>query len=466
MALKEMKQSIKTITVKKMLVLAFAFLACTLLIIGTNFQELINATMQDKGISIARSVENTLTHHMRDSSFEMKEEIIHTANSLPGIQNLKIIRSPKMNNQFSLPSQPLLIDLPRIKKTFTTRETILALPKTFSDPALIEITYPYIATAKYGFNCVTCHDAEHGEVLAVLDFQVDTTEYRWMSVHYLYGLVALYLIALLGIARLIFWVLDKNVTNPLRWLVKRTKESYEHHVDIDTQRIEALELDYFATKVNEFNALVLQRNKELEEINKEIKLTQKEIILAMGNVCETRCQETASHVIRVAEVSRFIAELAGLPEEDCHIIHTAAPMHDMGKIAIPDEILKKPGKFTPDEYKIMQSHCRIGFDIFKHSERPLLKAASIIAHQHHERWDGTGYPQGLKGEEIHIYGRITSIADVFDALISPRCYKKPWEAQKVFDYFKENSGSQFDPVLSQLLIDNFTKAQDIINQYH
>jgi len=461
-----MKQSIKTITVKKIMVLAFSFLICTLLIIGVNFQELINSTMRDKGISIAQSIENTLTHHMLDGSFEMKEEIIHTANTLPGIEDLKVIRTPKMNYQFSLPTQEKLLAIPRIKQTFDSKEIYIKLPNPFEKPALIQISYPYFATAKHGLNCVTCHDAEHQDILAVLDFKVDTTQYRWMSANYLYTLMAFYIVALIGVAILLFWVLDKNVTAPLRWLVKRTKESYEQHVSIDTQRIEALELDYFANKVNEFNQLVLQRNQELEAINAEINLTQKEIILAMGNTCETRCQETASHVIRVAAVSALIGEKAGLSKEECDTLQTTAPMHDIGKVGIPDEILKKPGKFTSEEYDIMQTHCQIGFDIFRHSERPLLKTASIIAHQHHERWDGNGYPQGLKGEEIHIYGRIVAIADVFDALISPRCYKKPWEPERVFAYFKEHAGSQFDPHLAQLLLDNFTQAQAIVMKFH
>jgi len=461
-----MKQSIKTITVKKILILAFSFLVCTLIIIGVNFQELINSTMRDKGISIAQSIENTLTHHMRDGSFEMKEEIIYTANSLPGIEDLQIIRIPKMNYQFSLPSQENLLSIPRIQQVFDSKEVYIELPNPFEEPALIQISYPYFATARHGLNCVTCHDAEHKDVLAVLDFKVDTTQYRWMSATYLYTLMGLYLLTLLGVARLLFWVLDKNVTAPLRWLVQRTKESYEKHVSIDTQRIEALELDYFANKVNEFNELVLKRNQELEEINGEIILTQKEIILAMGNTCETRCQETASHVIRVAAVSALIAEKAGLPQKECETIKTTAPMHDIGKVGIPDEILKKPGKFTPEEYKIMQTHCQIGFDIFRHSERPLLKTASIIAYQHHECWDGTGYPQGLKAEEIHIYGRIVAIADVFDALISPRCYKTPWSPEKVFDYFKEKAGSQFDPRLTQLLLDNFELAHQVVLKYH
>ena len=122
-------------------------------------------------------------------------------------------------------------------------------------------------------------------------------------------------------------------------------------------------------------------------------------------------------------------------------------MHDIGKVAIPDEILKKPGKLTDEEFIYMQKHTEIGYNILKGSNRKILKAASIVANQHHEKWNGRGYPQGLKGEEIHIYGRITAVADVFDALGSDRVYKKAWELDRILNLFKEERGEQFCPTV-------------------
>jgi len=134
-------------------------------------------------------------------------------------------------------------------------------------------------------------------------------------------------------------------------------------------------------------------------------------------------------------------------------------MHDIGKVAIPDEILKKPGRFTKSERKIMETHAQIGYEMIRHSDRPLLKAAAIVAYEHHEKWDGSGYPRGLKGDEIHIYGRITALADVFDALGSDRVYKKAWPLEKIYKLINEERGKHFDPNLVDVF---FEKKKEIL----
>ncbi len=143
---------------------------------------------------------------------------------------------------------------------------------------------------------------------------------------------------------------------------------------------------------------------DIIELHKEIEETQKEIIYKMGEIGESRSNETGNHVKRVAEYSKLLATLYGLDEKECDILFTASPMHDIGKVAIPDSILNKPGKLTDDEWKIMRKHTVIGYNILKNSKREILKAAAIVAMTHHEKWDGTGYPRSLKGKEIHIYG--------------------------------------------------------------
>ena len=138
-------------------------------------------------------------------------------------------------------------------------------------------------------------------------------------------------------------------------------------------------------------------------------------------------------------------------------------MHDIGKIAIPDNILNKLEKFEPHEWETMKTHAEIGYEMLKYSQRPILKAAAIIANQHHEKIDGSGYPKGLKGNDIHIYGRITAVADVFDALGSSRVYKKAWELGKILELFKRDSGTHFDSQLVTLFFDNldeFLKIRD------
>ena len=188
-------------------------------------------------------------------------------------------------------------------------------------------------------------------------------------------------------------------------------------------------------------------------LNQEIEQTQKEIIFIMGEIGESRSKETGNHVKRVAEYSKVLALNYGLSPIESELIKVASPMHDIGKVSIPDDVLKKPGKLTDEEFEIIKAHSQTGFDLLKNSNRQILKSAAIIAHQHHEKWNGTGYPQGLKGEEIHIYGRITAIADVFDALVSDRCYKKAWELDRVINLFKEERGVQFDPRVVEVFLD-------------
>ncbi len=140
-------------------------------------------------------------------------------------------------------------------------------------------------------------------------------------------------------------------------------------------------------------------------------------------------------------------------------------MHDIGKIGIPDAILNKPGRHTKEEFEIMKTHAQLGFEMLNNSDRPIIKAAAIVAEQHHEKYDGSGYPKGLKGEDIHIYGRITAIADVFDALGSKRVYKDAWELDKIIELFKEEKSKHFDPELTEIFFDNLDKFLKIRDKY-
>ena len=193
---------------------------------------------------------------------------------------------------------------------------------------------------------------------------------------------------------------------------------------------------------------------EIVNLHEELENTQKEIIYTMGEVGESRSQETGNHVKRVTEYSKLLAHLVGLGEKNANILYGASPMHDIGKVGIPDSILKKPGKLTDEEWQVMREHSEIGFNILKNSKRSILKTAAIVSYMHHEKWDGSGYPQGISGESIHIFGRITAIADVFDALGSDRCYKKAWELDKIIALFKAEKGKHFDPKLVDLFLDN------------
>ncbi len=204
---------------------------------------------------------------------------------------------------------------------------------------------------------------------------------------------------------------------------------------------------------------------ELINLNEEIDTTQKEIIYTMGEIGESRSKETGKHVKRVARYSYLLASLYGLPKDEAKKLKMASPMHDIGKIAIPDSILNKPARHTEEEFEIMKTHSKLGFEMLNKSNRPIIKAAAIIAHQHHEKYDGSGYPNSLQGEEIHIYGRISAIADVFDALGSQRVYKKAWEPDEILQFFKDEKGKHFDPKLIDLFFDNLDDFLKIRNEF-
>lgn len=196
-------------------------------------------------------------------------------------------------------------------------------------------------------------------------------------------------------------------------------------------------------------------------LNQEVEDTQKEILFTLGEIAEARSQETGHHVKRVAEIAKLLALGYGLSQEVAESLRLAAPIHDVGKLAIPDAILNKPGKLTLEEFSLMKTHSPIGYEMLKNSKRSILKLGALIALQHHERYDGTGYPSGLSGEEIHIYGRIVALADVFDALNSARVYKKTWPLEEILDYIRKERGAHFDPRLVDIFMENLDEIMGI-----
>ena len=191
--------------------------------------------------------------------------------------------------------------------------------------------------------------------------------------------------------------------------------------------------------------------------------TQKEIAYRLGSVTEARSQETGNHIIRVAHYSRLIALKYGISKEEAEIFKIASTLHDIGKISIPDRILLKPGKLTEEEFEIMKTHTIIGHKILLNSNKQIFRIAARIALEHHEKYDGTGYPNGLSGDEIGLYSRIVTLTDVFDALSSDRVYKKKWEFDKIIEYIKEQSCKQFDPKIVDIFMDHIIEIKTIQN---
>jgi putative nucleotidyltransferase with HDIG domain len=243
---------------------------------------------------------------------------------------------------------------------------------------------------------------------------------------------------------------------PILHNVSRKIELYRKLEDQEKQLIEIN---------NDLEQQMITRISEIYALNQELMDTQKEVIFTMGAIGESRSKETGNHVKRVACYTELLAKYYGLDSETVDLLKEASPMHDIGKVATPDRILNKTSKLTEEERKIMCDHTLLGYEMLKHSKRPLLKIAASIAYEHHEKYDGSGYPRGLKGEQISIYGRITALADVFDALGSDRCYKKAWEDEKIFAMIKEQRGKHFDPKLVDIFFEHLDEFLVVRERY-
>ncbi|HEX9812221.1 MAG TPA: HD domain-containing phosphohydrolase [Burkholderiales bacterium] len=222
-------------------------------------------------------------------------------------------------------------------------------------------------------------------------------------------------------------------------------------------------------RIREQQHLVVDRAQLLEvkilEATRDIQKREQDALWTLARAAEYRDEETGNHIIRMAKYSRLIADDLGLPKDECDAIEMAAPMHDIGKIGVPDAILLKRGTHTPEEQTIMRRHTVIGHDILKDSVSKYLRLGATIALGHHERYDGGGYPHGLKGEDIPLPARIVAVADVFDALMSARPYKDPWPADRAMDYVRAALGTQLDPLCGDSFLRQIESVMFIREQF-
>lgn len=243
------------------------------------------------------------------------------------------------------------------------------------------------------------------------------------------------------------------------------------YCDSKSQRGSLLYLSGLPRKLNEMDKHLLEifaQNVQIAFDNvmltKDIEDTQREVVERIGQAMERQLTGSC-HIQRMTLVCELLGKEYGLSDEELEILKLAVPLHDVGKIGIPEAILTKPGRLTAEEQAIVREHARVGYELFKDSKRPIIQTAALLARDHHEHWDGNGYPQGLKGEDIHIFCRIAALADVFEALISKSCYKEAWPLDKVLETIKEQRGKQFDPKLVDILLANKARLADIVDAY-
>ncbi|MCA9463661.1 MAG: response regulator [Nitrospira sp.] len=202
------------------------------------------------------------------------------------------------------------------------------------------------------------------------------------------------------------------------------------------------------------NKAVSQQKDILEETvrirTQELQETQLDVVHRLARAAEYRDNETGAHIVRMSHFAVILGRACGMSEQECDVLFHATPMHDVGKLGIPDRILLKPGKLDPEEFETMKQHTVIGAQLLANSQSPVLRMGEIIALTHHEKWDGSGYPNRLSGEDIPLPGRICALADVFDALSSKRCYKDAWPLEKTLAEIRSSSGKHFDPRLVEI----------------
>lgn len=211
------------------------------------------------------------------------------------------------------------------------------------------------------------------------------------------------------------------------------------------------------------NLYTLQSNlqEEVDSRVEEITKLSAEMILVTASIAELKSKETGLHLKRVSKISGKLASFLGQNEDEIEMIEMAAVLHDVGKVGIPDNILNKPTSLDKNEWSKMKTHSELGHELLSKSEFVLMRYAAKIALEHHERWDGSGYPNGLKGNDISFVGRIVAVADVFDSLLDVRVYKEAWSSQKVKKYFEDMNGTQFDPEVTAVLLENFDEFLEI-----
>ena len=461
------KKSIKQLTFIKLLQVFLVAIFTISIVMFFAYKEFFKYTAEHKAIEFATVVKAGLTSHMKAGIMDKRDYFLHEITNISNIKSLSIIRAKTVIDQYGVSKR-------KNEKSYSDVEELSDLKQNnfFWDDksGYVRAIIPYKANSHGELNCLKCHNAKDGETIGALEIEMDITPYESLTSTYGYLLIAMLIFFAFVIILVIFHFIEKHLTEPILKIADEADDAYAHHLTIDTEQYEAKEIHGLAQNLNELNSEVIDKeqaltdkNQELKELNEEIELTLRETMIAIGEIEEARSNDVKNHTRRVSKLSGIIAKDYGLSEAEINLIELTSPLHDIGKIGISDAILLKPGKLTADEYEVMKEHAELGHNILKHSSRIVLKTASVIAYGHHEKWDGSGYPQGLKAYEIPVFARIVTIVDVLDALLCQRIYKDAWSKEKVLEFIKEQKGKHFEPKLVEIVEENFDKYARVIN---
>jgi len=465
------KPSIQALTIKSLVNFLLILALIIMLIAGINFRALSTQAIENQALAHASLIRAGLTAHMKAGIMDKRGYYLNEIRQLHDINSLKIVRGSAVTAQFG-PGREYEKSTDDITgRVFESKQPLFIIDEFTLTPT-IRAVIPYVATHDGRLNCLGCHEVEEGTVLGAVDMTLDVTQYQRWGFVVLIGILVTTIIFLGFILLNMFSAIQKHVRRPLESLIKSANQAYHHQQPVNTASFQSREFVTVVDEINLFNSDIIAhqemlklKNSELEALNCEIEGTLRETVYAMGMIEEQRSKETNNHTKRVTLYSQLMAQKIGLTASEVDLIGSAAPLHDIGKIGIPDHILLKPGKLNESEYDVMKSHAHIGYTMLSHSNRDILQAAALIALQHHEKWNGSGYPQGLKEDGIHIFGRIIALADVFDALYSPRVYKPAWRLERVVQTLQEERGQHFDPQLIDLFLRDIDEFLAIYNQY-
>jgi response regulator RpfG family c-di-GMP phosphodiesterase len=461
------RKSIKNITLTRLVqIFVFASIVISIVMLLA-YKQFFKYTVESKALEISTVVKAGLTSHMKAHIMDKREYFLHEIKNMNNVKSLYIIRGKPVIKQFGESHLKSEKSYKEVKGISSLQENIFIWNENSNS---VRAIIPYKASATGELNCLACHHVQDGETLGALDISLDIEELQNLTSEYGYLLIFLLLLFALVIIALIYNFLEKYLTKPLIKIANEADKAYKDRSSIKIDNYEVVELYSLAHNLNDLNKDVVEKEKELESknvelehLNNEIELTLRETMIAIGEVEEVRSNDVKNHTRRVALLSATIAKDYGLSQEAIKLIELTSPLHDIGKIGISDAILLKPDKLTAQEFEIMKTHSELGYNILNHSKRLALKTAAEIAYGHHEKYDGTGYPQGIKGEKIPIFARIVAIVDVLDALLCSRIYKDAWKTEDVLAYVIKEKGKHFDPKLVDIVEQNFEKYSELID---
>ena len=451
-----MKKSIKTITLFRFIQIFIITIVIISSIIAISYRSLFKHSIENEVLRISELVKAGLTSHMKAGIMDKKQYFLNEISTIKDIQSIEVIKVHDNNKILSS----------NINNAVTSKKASFYWNDLDST---IQAVVPYIANDTETLSCISCHDVNNGDVMGVVDITIDISTSQDIVIKYGYYLIALFIFFAILIVVNMFRLIDRYISKPLSTVIDEGEKAYFSHNKLDSNNYESDELDKVAKNINDFNNDIIikekeiySKNIELNKLNEEIESTLRDTLMAMGEIEEIRSEETKNHTLRVTKLSAKIAREYGLSEEDIQLIELASPLHDIGKVGISDNILQKPGKLTESEFEIMKGHAELGYKVLKHSKRKVLIAASQIAYSHHEKWDGSGYPQGLSAENIPIFARIVAIVDVLDALLCRRVYKEAWPKEDVKALLIKEKNKHFEGKLVDIVLDKFDEYAELI----